>query len=195
MGQCLIAASIGGLTNSLIFAFFTSVLSIISSILRHFIDRSGDGMQSVQYFVFTECQGIELTSKQRRNILNKKGLRRYLGIGLARVFGIDIKRIEVGHSTLTQCGLFTRIIQNIDDSELLSLSPKEYISNKLVKKTEEISALFTKHFGLTEMNEFECLYYLDPFKKLQIGASLHGDLHSEIEKILSENEIKRGLLI
>merc|ERR1712129_404365 len=76
----------------------------------------------------------------------------------------------------------------MDDSELLSLSPTEFISNKLMEKTDEISTLFKRHFGLADLSEFGCAYYLDPYKNVQIGGTFHNDLHSEIGEILNKNE-------
>merc|ERR1712228_257905 len=183
--QCLFVAAIGGLTDSLTFAFFTSVLSIISSILRLTIDRSNNGMQSVQYYVFTEqSQGNDLTSEQKKRILAQKGKRRYLAISIARIFGIRINDIEVGTSTLTQNGLFTHIFQSID---ALTLPSHELISNKLMDKRDEITALFKRHFGFSNVNEFDCEFYLDPDKKVQIGYIYNADLQSKVSNLLNSN--------
>merc|ERR1712228_889140 len=191
--QCLFVAAIGGLTDSLTFAFFTSVLSIISSILRLTIDRSNNGMQSVQYYVFTEqSQGNDLTSEQKKRILAQKGKRRYLAISIARIFGIRINDIEVGTSTLTQNGLFTHIVQSIDCSELLSLSSKEYLSNKLMGEKNEITELFKRHFGLKTRVECDCEFYLDPHKKIQIGCVYNADLQSDIANLLNSNAQQIG---
>ena len=51
------------------------------------------------------------------------------------------------------------------------------------------------------MNEFECSFYLDPRRKIQIGNAYNLDLQSEITNILTqkegeikEHDLKEGLI-
>lgn len=177
--QVALSMAISNLTEPVIFAFVTSFLSVLSTILRCFIDKSGEGLQYAQYYVVTEMQAKKnqikelrvsaLSDQQTKDICEKRGETQYLAKAMARIFETNDQSMEVGASIITNCGISTHIVHGIDSSELQILDPMEYISNKLIVKKQSIADLFAKHFEF-DAESFSCKFYADAQRKHEIGS-------------------------
>merc|ERR1712228_1124243 len=101
---------------------------------------------------------------------------------------VNEQNIEVGASMISNFGLSTHIIQNVDVSELNAMTKQQYISNKLFAKTDNIKDLFTAHFDVSQ-SVFDCKFFFDATKKVQIGSIDADNLQFGVSELLHKYDV------
>ena len=113
--------AIGKVTDSFLFAFVASILSIISSSLSYIIDRDQAHLEHVAYYVALQHDGQDTEAvdiADTRNVLKNRGRTLALSRALAALWHVQPKSLEVGSTILTESGAITHIVHSVSRSEL-----------------------------------------------------------------------------
>ena len=142
----LLYSSERGITASIGIAFFASILSVIATLLSYLIDRNGNDIKPVQYYLTIQCQRApvsdrnitmrgkitaigsaasessskhnHLTSEETLNIMNNKGKTQCLSDSIASLFEIQPKNIEIGSTLCHNTGATIHVVHMVYQSEL-----------------------------------------------------------------------------
>ena len=156
----------GKTTTAVQLAFVASSLSIIASTLTYMIERDASDTKVIQYHITTHRIPTTdtINDYEKKKIKDNRGRARALGEGIAEVFGIAAKNIEVGSSMITKHGVITHIVHYLYDEDLetmqqelvdnqIMVTPKYFVSQLFATLKEDINDLFCNHFTLD--NDFE----------------------------------------
>ena len=146
--QVVYTVEIGELETEVLIAFFASILSVCMSTLGYVIARNVAGMVPVQYDLKVECNrgdaneddditnsqiqqstpdpnervANQITEREEKDIIERRGLRQKLAKTLSALFGIQPKALEIGATLCTKHGASTHCVQFVDVSRLQAMS-------------------------------------------------------------------------
>ena len=103
-----------------------------------------------------------MTNKENESVLENRGRRQALGIGLSKLFQIQPKNIEIGSTLIHKTGITTHVVHMVYDSEIemmesellkggtqMQVTPNFYTQQLFESLKTEINELFCDHFKLS----------------------------------------------
>jgi len=200
--QIVYAVAIGEITNNVAFAFVTSILSIVATLLSFIIDRCSDrcALLPIQYYLSLQCtraaSGIalsnlektisigavnELTEEQRIKILQHGGRRLALDIALSMLWEIPSKCIEIGSTVLGKYGARIHVVHFVS-AEKVELVKRKYADAKFQRR---VSRCITNHFELGERFEVHYVEHINRDRANEADAA-HRNQMERIGDVMSD---------
>ena len=152
-----------------------------------------------------EVGSNDLSSEQRRAILENRGRTLALSFSLAALWEIQPKRIEVGQTVITKQGDRTHIVQYLYKSDLQidaenRMDPHFYVQQFYAASSNDLSEIFRAHFSLDdcfnvhfEDKAMANTMRLNSLMSLSPSADSHFDFNDDGHAVLLEQALDRYL--
>eukprot|EP01084_Bolivina_argentea_P287565 493449_1 len=187
--------AIGAISQTTIFAFSTSIMSIyyfiIASLLNYVVGNPSrkDVFDVFYYFELRlRKKNTQLTQTQKTHIKRRKGIKLALARQIVKVYGIDKSNFQIGYVELKRDNFAIRIIQCVHTAVSAELYCQElYLTNQ-----KEIQKIIYNHYPKLDPNHFDFTIIIsstDAKKRIQDQTELIEELNArELQQIMDKRK-------